>query len=457
MTRKLKIQKIYFSGFRFIEFFVTQFCTIWERSSEVELDLEMFECKGIMCLFSHLYNFDIIPTKFILEIINFILSGIHVLGIDLLYLIFRNCGIKLRSEEPVEFKELIIRIKMAHSELEARGEGSVRVSVLLDQIYDLKNGKYAEKGIHDSLNTARKNMNQMIVKEFGHSRSLFPLGITFEDIRNIPEKGRWWIVGSSHSNSRNLNKRNAEHDGDENDIKRKRVTGDSDEKLLELAKLHRMNTPTRTSIFCVIMGSNDFTEAFEKLTKLNLKQKQDREVVSVLLHCALEEKLYNPYYSHLSSQLITFNSEYRITFQYALWDKGKEIEGLKLQQLNNLAHLIVFLISKESMPLSVLRGLDFFDTRPKAILFFRLILKNWCSQSSIEQIGAAGTKLIKVKFQTNSVEGSKYSTFIQGFKHFLYQEQLKALSHSDDLLAVNYQAKLKSLSKIVEEYQKNIF
>ena len=44
-----------------------------------------------------------------------------------------------------------------------------------------------------------------------------------------------------------------------------------------------MNTEARRAIFCVIMGAEDFADALERLLKLPLAEKQDREVPRVLL------------------------------------------------------------------------------------------------------------------------------------------------------------------------------
>lgn len=38
-------------------------------------------------------------------------------------------------------------------------------------------------------------------------------------------------------------------------------------KILELARKQRMNTDVRRNIFCTIMTSEDFLDAFEKLLK----------------------------------------------------------------------------------------------------------------------------------------------------------------------------------------------
>jgi nucleolar MIF4G domain-containing protein 1 len=47
-----------------------------------------------------------------------------------------------------------------------------------------------------------------------------------------------------------------------------------------------MNTDLRRTVFCLLLGAEDYMDAFEKLMKLGLKGNQDREIVYVLVHCA---------------------------------------------------------------------------------------------------------------------------------------------------------------------------
>jgi nucleolar MIF4G domain-containing protein 1 len=61
-----------------------------------------------------------------------------------------------------------------------------------------------------------------------------------------------------------------------------------------------MVTDIKKAVFQDIVGSEDYLEAFEKLNQLNLKKTQSREIVRVLLHCCLNEKTYNPFYTLLA-------------------------------------------------------------------------------------------------------------------------------------------------------------
>ena len=56
------------------------------------------------------------------------------------------------------------------------------------------------------------------------------------------------------------------------------MLGAESNSLLRLAGEQRMNTEVRRRVFCVIMGADDCMDAAEKLMRLPLADKQDREV-----------------------------------------------------------------------------------------------------------------------------------------------------------------------------------
>jgi nucleolar MIF4G domain-containing protein 1 len=81
-----------------------------------------------------------------------------------------------------------------------------------------------------------------------------------------------------------------------------------------------MNTDLRRAIFCIIVGSEDFLDAFEKLVKLELKNKQDRDIVTVLLHCCMQ---VTKCFVNLSKKTNTFTKlEDQFSFPFVL---GEEI------------------------------------------------------------------------------------------------------------------------------------
>ena len=71
--------------------------------------------------------------------------------------------------------------------------------------------------------------------------------------------------------------------GSNNVTKKPKESAES--KLLKLARKQGMNTDIRRSIFVVLMSSDDYVDACERLGQLNLTEVQQREIVRVLLHC----------------------------------------------------------------------------------------------------------------------------------------------------------------------------
>ena len=96
--------------------------------------------------------------------------------------------------------------------------------------------------------------------------------------------------------------------------------------------------------------------------KLGLKKKQEREIVRVLVHCAGQERRYNPYYGLIGEKLCQYSYDFKITFQYAFWDFLKGLSDFELdvtqslvRKISNMARLVSHLISIDTMSILVLR------------------------------------------------------------------------------------------------------
>lgn len=72
-----------------------------------------------------------------------------------------------------------------------------------------------------------------------------------------------------------------------------------------LSNAQHMNTDIRKSLFLAIMSASETMHATQNILSLcsTFRSKWAREVVTVLLHCCVQEKTYNPFYAYLSVQL----------------------------------------------------------------------------------------------------------------------------------------------------------
>lgn len=86
---------------------------------------------------------------------------------------------------------------------------------------------------------------------------------------------------------------------------------------------------------------------------------QERELVRVAVECCLQEGVWNPYYLHLLERLCQGAKGHRVTLQFCLWDHFKEVAGMELRRLTNLARLGGTAVGRGTLPAAVVRTADF--------------------------------------------------------------------------------------------------
>ena len=75
------------------------------------------------------------------------------------------------------------------------------------------------------------------------------------------------------------------------------------------------------------------------------------------MHCALNEKKYNPYYSFLMQKFCEYDRRFKMTLQFHTWDKFKLLTSMKKEQISNLANLVNNVVVTDCMSLSILKVL----------------------------------------------------------------------------------------------------
>lgn len=152
--------------------------------------------------------------------------------------------------------------------------------------------------------------------------------IRWEDVVNIPKRGRWWITGASWAGRPGVDGEERDGDGDGAAVgggsgpasaSGLRVVDDvavsgEEAALLEAAARMRMNTDLRRRVFVALMGSEGVQSAIERVSALGLRGPQEREIVRVLLDCCGQEEAYNPFYAAVGARLCEDNQSYRFTY-----------------------------------------------------------------------------------------------------------------------------------------------
>jgi nucleolar MIF4G domain-containing protein 1 len=334
------------------------------------------------------------------------------IDVELLLLVLSHCGRTLRSDDPSALKDIVLQVqKRAAEKMGAAAAYSSRIEYMISAINDLKNNKrrkqdtmYADKSAKTRKLLGRIKSNVAAGKS-GSRSSDSSLRISLDDIQNAETKGRWWKVGASWAGSQhsysdgNVDEKNSPGNSKARRSKESSAGSAEEEKLLKLAAKYRMNTDIRRSIFCIIMGSADCDDSFEKLVRGGmLKNRAERETARVLMECCGNEKSYNKFYSFLATRIIDYQQKCKFTFQLAFWDIFKQFEDLKVRKAANLAKLLFHLVVEhQALKLSVLKAIDMSspEEMPESTvifltIFLSSILERFDDPSEVTQLFESG-------------------------------------------------------------------
>ncbi|XP_043921516.1 nucleolar MIF4G domain-containing protein 1 [Protopterus annectens] len=361
-------------GAHFLEAVVKKFDEVHRSGSEGKV------CNNLIALLAHLYNFHVVHSVLIFEILKILLDSFTEKDIEIILFLLKNVGFSLRKDDALALKELISEAqKKAGMNKELVDQSRVRF--MLETMLALKNNDMRKIPGYDPepVERLRKLQRSMLHNNGGGKEA--QLHVTFENILNADQTGRWWIVGSSWSGTPMIS--NADS------ISQLKLPGGKvSSKILELARKQRMNTDIRRTIFCVMMTSEDFLEAFENLLRLGLKDHQEREIVHVLIDCCLQEKTFNAFYAILGDKFCNYDRRFQMTFQFSMWDKFRELENLSDTAFSNLGDLLAHLLKKKSLSLSVFKVIEFSELDKPKVRLLRHILRKLLMETGPEELAA---------------------------------------------------------------------
>ncbi|KAM8882645.1 nucleolar MIF4G domain-containing protein 1 isoform 2-T2 [Synchiropus picturatus] len=349
-------------GAQFLETVVRKFDQFYQDQSEDK------ECNNLVAIIAHLYNFHVVHSLLIFDILKRLLATFTEKDIELVLFVLRNVGFALRKDDALALKELISDAQRKASEAGARFQDQTRVRFMLETMMALKNNDMRKIPGYDPEPVEKLRKLQRTLINRSASGSDMKLRVSLENLLSADQVGRWWIVGSSWSGAPMISEEG------KTSSKESSVEGQYSNKVLELARKQRMNTDVRRNIFCVLMTSEDYLDAFEKLLRMGLKDKQEREIVHVLMHCCLQEKTFNAFYAVLGEKFCSHNRRFQMTFQFCLWDKFREIANLSSSTFNNLIQLVTLLLQKKCLSLAILKVIEFGELDKPKVRFLRQVL-----------------------------------------------------------------------------------
>ncbi|CAH2072482.1 unnamed protein product [Thlaspi arvense] len=322
---------------------------------------------GITLLLSYLCMLGVCSSDLIYDFFMTLGTRLTEVAASTIITVLDCCGMKIRSDDPLAMKTFIISIQNKTNEIKTSPEGQPKIKnytmeKMLETLSAIKNNKFRAKDDSVQNTRVKKWLQKLRVEE------VLLRGLTWSKLLDPEKKGQWWLSGDLVVKSNNAEDVAQTMDADVVEA----------QKMLKLADAQRMNTDSRKAIFCVIMSSEDYIDAFEKLLRLDLPGKQDREIMRVLVECCLQEQVFNKYYTVLASKLCAHDKNHKFTLQYCIWDHFKELETMSLQRSMHLAKFVAEMIVSFNLSLAVLKSVDLANPvmlTPKRIMHFRIMFE----------------------------------------------------------------------------------
>ncbi|KAM4706133.1 nucleolar MIF4G domain-containing protein 1 [Rhinophrynus dorsalis] len=417
-------------GAHVLESVVKKFNDLYQSNTESK------ECDNLITFIGHLYNFHVVESGLVFDILKNLVSTFSERDIELVLLLLKNVGFSLRKDDALALKELICEVQSKASDAGKKFQDQTRVRFMLETMLALKNNDMRKIPGYDPEPVDKLRKLQRSLVQSSTSGSDTRLRVSMANLMEADKVGRWWIVGSSWSGAPMIDSSTAQSQS--------LPVGKVSAKIMDLARKQRMNTDVRRNIFCVLMTSEDYLDAFEKLLKLGLKDHQEREIVHVLIDCCLQEKVFNPFYSFLSGKFCEYDRRFQMTFQFSMWDKFRDLGSLSATIFTNLVNLLSHLIKSKSLPLSVFKVIEFSELDKTKVSFLRQVLYRLLTEAEEEDVALIFGKIS---------ENPKLGMLREGLKlfitHFLLKgvlaqrgaEEANALSQRADIAIKALQAK----------------
>ncbi|XP_045795620.1 nucleolar MIF4G domain-containing protein 1 [Trifolium pratense] len=345
--------------------FMASFAKCFEDEYHKQDNLSL---RNIALLLSYLCIFGVCSSDLIFDFLIMLSKRLTEVDVSIILTVLQSCGMKIRADDPTAMKTFILNIQDTSNKMKASSgdvpekNNSKRMEFMLETIYDIKNNKKKTEEVNPRI---KKWLQKLRVDDISIR------GLTWSKLLDPDKKGQWWLSGDVVSATDNV--KNIEDVANKID---KDVA--ETQRMLQLAAAQRMNTDSRRAIFCIIMSGEDYIDAFEKLLRLELPGKQDRDIMRVLVECCLQEKVFNKYYTVLASKLCEHDKNHKFTLQFCLWDHFKELESMALSRSMHLAKFVAEMAASFTLSLTVLKTVDLSDITqltPKRIMHFRILFE----------------------------------------------------------------------------------
>ncbi|CAD7703288.1 unnamed protein product [Ostreobium quekettii] len=323
--------------------FLAAIASALEESYEMR---DSLACTNLVSILCNCYLCGMMDGGLLYSLLDTLTGRFDERDVSLMYTILKVCGWRLRSDDPKAMKDYVLGVHARAAQVSQEGQLTKRAELMLDMVVDIKNNR--RKGSGQGTAGVSPEVMRWLTQSGVEGIHLGTL--SWDKLLDPDKKGLWWASQLEHVHVRLPAVAS---------LKTGSSASGEGMELVQLAASQRMNTDVRRAVFCIVMGSQDYIEACDSLTRLVLKGEREREIIRVLVDCCLQERWWNLYYAHLALRLCLNSGSHRKTLQFLVKDKLLALADMPSRHLHHLACLLAALIVGRGIPLSIVKGVDF--------------------------------------------------------------------------------------------------
>ncbi|KAI2810388.1 Nucleolar MIF4G domain-containing protein 1 [Blomia tropicalis] len=344
----------------------------WNSSKQID---------NLIVFILNIYTTGLMDSAIVYDILDRLCEQIaNEKAIELIDMALKASGFLLRKDDPLKMKTLILSIQQLTSTIDLDGLSGTRIKFILDSLTAIKNNNLSKLKISEPV-----VMNELIESTMKATIKKNRVPFIPGQYATVIQSAHWFSFTKTIIPLESIN---AKHDNDEDQEPTIIDDQQIDYRLRDqLCRALRINTPLRKDLFTALLQCNDYIDATSKLIRIG--KKQFSEVINVVLHVALNEKKYNPFYYHLLQHLTTCDRKYKLALDFAIRDKISQAETLSNLCRNNLSKLIFNLLKGSALSITCLKVVQFSDMNEIYVDLIRKIMEplfSECDDATIESI-----------------------------------------------------------------------
>jgi len=174
----------------------------------------------------------------------------------------------------------------------------------------------------------------------------------------------------------------------------------------QITEIHDMSEKDlinlRRTIYLTIMSSATFEECSHKLSKLDIPDGKEMELINMIIECCSQERTFLRYYGMIAARFSLMHNRWSNAFHEAFIVQYNTIHRLETNKLRNVAKLFAHLLHTDSLSWSCMSviHLNEDETTSSSRIFLKILV-----QEMAEAMGIG--KLVK-RFETDDPENAEW-------------------------------------------------